>query len=272
MPGLWEQVWRELRDNLERQPHCREHPEYPCVRTLNQGVINDILRLDDKGVQVRSHRTKNPRVISVGSFRAWWEHLEKNGTIEESPTGHGRVIGTILARCLPNRIAHDGGKKFRLLTADESDELTIVALQLEAAGFFDPTGITDARERVLASIVRRQGRLAFRQCLLTAYGGRCAITACNVEAVLDAAHIVPYKGPDTDDPRNGLLLRTDLHTLFDRGLVAIDGETMTVVVSPALIGTSYERYRGKSIRLPDHPASRPSREALDHQRYASGLS
>ncbi len=50
---------------------------------------------------------------------------------------------------------------------------------------------------------------------MDAYGGRCAVTNCDIEDVLEAAHISPYNGPSTDQVYNGLLLRTDIHTLFD---------------------------------------------------------
>ena len=56
----------------------------------------------------------------------------------------------------------------------------------ERSGCLRPEGVADARERVLSSIVRRRGQPAFRQRLLAAYNGRCAITGCDVEAVLDA--------------------------------------------------------------------------------------
>jgi len=144
--------------------------------------------------------------------------------------------------------------------------LTTVEQALNEEGYFDPEGITDARERVLSSIVRRRGQPTFRQHLLAAYNGRCAVTGCDVEAVLDAAHIVPYLGPKTDLPGNGLLLRTDLHTLFDLKLIVIDVATMSLVVSPTLSGTCYEEYRGRLVRLPDDPTWRPSQRALEQHR------
>jgi hypothetical protein len=143
--------------------------------------------------------------------------------------------------------------------------------QLKEAGAFDPSGIADARKRVLSSIVRRRGQPAFRQNLLAAYNSRCAVTGCDVEAVLEAAHIVPYMGPETNHPGNGLLLRTDLHTLFDLMLIAVDAPTMSLLVSPMLANTCYEEYRGRPIRVPDDRESQPSQQALEHHRLESGL-
>jgi predicted restriction endonuclease len=157
------------------------------------------------------------------------------------------------------------------LAASMQPALADIAERLSGEGIFDPNGITDAREKILVSIVRRRGQPAFRRTLLAAYEGRCAISGCDVEAVLDAAHIVPYQGPQTNHPANGLLMRTDLHALFDLGLLAIDPTTMTVLLSRSLDGTCYEEYRGKPVRLPDELPSRPSRDALEGHREASGL-
>lgn len=159
-------------------------------------------------------------------------------------------------------------------SAEESEtemSLATVAQQLTAAGVFDPSGISDAREHVLSSIVRRRGRPAFRQQLLAAYRVRCAFSGYDVEAVLEAAHISPYMGPETNHPTNGMLLRADLHTLFDLKLIAIDVATMSLLIAPMLAGTCYEELRGRPIIIPEDPHSRPSREALEQHRTESGL-
>jgi len=82
---------------------------------------------------------------------------------------------------------------------------------------------------------------------------------------------VPYQGPNTHHPANGLLLRTDLHALFDLGLVAVDTETMCVLIAPSLAGTCYQQYSSKQLRLPGDSISHPSREALDQHRADSSI-
>jgi predicted restriction endonuclease len=185
------------------------------------------------------------------------------------------------SRKADDAVKRERANKRREEDTDDEDELvlesetrgllTTAAQQLVDAGVFNPNGIADARERVFSSISRRQGQPAFRRHLLVAYHGRCAFTGCNVEEVLDAAHIVPYRGPDTNHPTNGLLLRTDIHTLFDLNLVSVDVATMTILVSPKLAGTNYDQYRRRQISLPDCRESWPSREALDQHRRNSGL-
>lgn len=142
--------------------------------------------------------------------------------------------------------------------------------QLEAEPFH-PQSIADERKRVLAEIVRRRGQPKFRSGLLAAYGGRCAVTECDVAEVLEAAHILPYKGPATNHIANGVLLRGDIHTLFDLGLIAVDSASMTIVVSPELSETRYRELSGRKLRLPADPGSRPSQQALDQHRAWCGL-
>ncbi len=71
---------------------------------------------------------------------------------------------------------------------------------------------------VLGAIQSRRGQPEFRQRLLAAYEGRCAITGCNVAEALEAAHIVPYAADGTYATSNSLLMRADIHTLLvERG-------------------------------------------------------
>jgi putative restriction endonuclease len=139
------------------------------------------------------------------------------------------------------------------------------------AGAFDPSSVIDARERALSQIVRRRGQPAFRRKLLQLYGNRCAISGCDAVEVLEAAHIMPYRGPDTDHPANGFVLRGDLHTLFDLGLITIDVDTMSVLIAPALVGTSYGALSGSALREPEDSLGRPSHQALAFHRKWCGL-
>ena len=136
---------------------------------------------------------------------------------------------------------------------------------------FDPTDIEDARERTWQSISRRRGQSAFREALVRAYDSKCAITGCAVLDVLEAAHIYPYRGPDTNKTDNGLLLRADLHTLFDCGLIAINPDDLTVIVAPRLQGSAYRKLHGRALRRPQAASDAPSKEALALHRADSGL-
>jgi putative restriction endonuclease len=126
----------------------------------------------------------------------------------------------------------------------------------------NPDFTLDARRRVLGSIVVRQGGGAFRKSLLHAYNSICLISGCRVEKILDAAHIRPYRGVHTNETTNGLLIRTDLHALFDLKLLAINPDTREVLISPQLFDSEYAQYRGKRITEPADEAVRPAHEHL----------
>jgi hypothetical protein len=123
---------------------------------------------------------------------------------------------------------------------------------------YDPASVADERERAKRAICIRRGQPAFRAALLAAYGGRCAITDCAVEDVLEAAHISPYSGPSSDHVCNGLLLRANIRTLFDCGLLAFDPKTRQVVLADRLRGSDYAHLAGQALREPSDPAHQPS--------------
>jgi hypothetical protein len=129
-------------------------------------------------------------------------------------------------------------------------------------GYFSPTTLTGERERRLREVVLRRGQPDFRNGLIEAYGERCAMTGCDAVAALEAAHIVPYTGTGSQRISNGLLLRADIHTLFDLDLIGIDPRTLAVALAAVLHGTSYADLDGRGLNLPQNPADHPSREAL----------
>jgi putative restriction endonuclease len=136
---------------------------------------------------------------------------------------------------------------------------------------FDHSSAADQRQKAIAEVVRRRGQAKFRKALLNAYRGRCAITGCDAVEALEAAHIAPYRGDYSDHVQNGLLLRADLHSLFDLGLVSIDPGTMKVVIATELIGTTYGELAGASLSVPSDPKRRPSDEALAKHLEWSGI-
>jgi predicted restriction endonuclease len=100
--------------------------------------------------------------------------------------------------------------------------------------------------------------------LLKSYGGRCPITDCDVESAIEAAHIIPYQGAETNHPTNGLPLRADIHTLFDLHLVSIQPDTYEVLISPELIGTCYQDLAGRKLTCPQQQVAAPNQIALSN--------
>lgn len=112
----------------------------------------------------------------------------------------------------------------------------------------------------------RLGQGAFRVVVTDAYERRCAITGERVLPVLEAAHVKPYAdgGPHRVD--NGLLLRSDLHTLFDRGYLTVT-QDFHVEVSRRIReefqnGKEYYALHGESLRPPAKAQARLSVENI----------
>jgi hypothetical protein len=104
-----------------------------------------------------------------------------------------------------------------------------------------PPGLVSNRERLRewARRLDRSKQGSFRAALLQAFGGRCCISGYDAPDALEAAHIVGVAEGGTDAPENGLLLRVDLHRLFDLGLLQIRGAPLKVWIAPALRSSAY---------------------------------
>lgn len=111
----------------------------------------------------------------------------------------------------------------------------------------------------MRQIRERRGQRQFRDALLARYGKQCLVTGCEILAVLEAAHISPYRGENDNHPENGLLLRSDVHTLFDLDLIGIEPNHLLVVLHPK-VASEYGRFADVSLACVSE--QRPSREAL----------
>jgi len=115
-------------------------------------------------------------------------------------------------------------------------------------------------------VTPRLGQGTFRIMVTDAYGRRCAISNEKTLPVLDAAHIKPYSNEGQHSIDNGLLLRKDIHTLFDLGYMTVTPE-YKIEVSRRIKeeyenGRDYYKYHGSNISLPSNPIYRPSPELL----------
>lgn len=143
-----------------------------------------------------------------------------------------------------------------------ANEISETTTQLSETGYFSPGSLKDEREKKIRAIVERRGQPNFRNKLLAAYGGRCAVTGCDAVAALEAAHVIPYTGPQSNHVTNGLLLRADIHTLLDLDLIGINPESLTITLSPAVKASTYSELQDKKLTLPANANDAPNHEAL----------
>lgn len=117
----------------------------------------------------------------------------------------------------------------------------------------------------MRTVRARKGQPQFRQELLNRFGNMCAFTGACHTAALDAAHLYSYAREGEHRVDEGLLLRKDLHKLFDSELVGVSS-SRTLLLHPGLGNTQYQSLAGARLKV-----ELPNRalELLDEHR--SGL-
>lgn len=110
---------------------------------------------------------------------------------------------------------------------------------------------------------RRERQQKFRAEVLSAYDGRCAVCGTAIDEVLQAAHIDDFRGRRSQIVQNGILLRADIHLLYDSNLLGIEPGSHAIVLSEAVDMGTYEPLAGTRLRLPRDPRLRPDDEFLE---------
>ena len=245
---------------------------FPMPGDLTQYIKQDIFSKEQR--RYRYTQGKNAEVIVLSRDGKAFGHLEVEDKIKPTDAdraAYPRVKFVYLIRAstlyyTPVPLATLSITKLRFgrkLSESEFQEL------LEQAGGVEEFhGIpllpksTVELERVLREVRLRLGQSEFRKEIIAAYNAQCAVSGCNAVEALEAAHIDPYSGVESNHPSNGLLLRADIHTLFDLNLIAIDPKNLTIVLDPCLKNSTYCDLEGKQLWKPQDAAARPNRQAL----------
>jgi hypothetical protein len=137
---------------------------------------------------------------------------------------------------------------------DEGDGEVVLNALLEqarhSAALSEEAGKEIARQKKLAEQATRPDQKEFSATLRRNYQSSCAITHCVTAEALEAAHVRVQKDTDDNGPENGLLLRSDIHALFDRCLITLSEDGRRVEVSDALKDPGYSFLRGATVRRP----------------------
>jgi hypothetical protein len=207
-----------------------------------------------------------PKMGDAYYYRA---HVRSHlGNASGAKTDHEQAIklGTNFVAEAKAFIASGGSKPSVASSAKEAEKSSSpakskdnLASSVVARGVFaakPPGGVSVA---VWQGVLQRRGHEELRQKLLQIYGGKCAITGTDAEAALEVALIDP-EGPN--EPKNALLLRGDLRTLFDLNLLRIHPKTAKVFLAESIQNGAYARLWARPIRLPEKTADRPAFDAL----------
>ncbi|NUQ81212.1 MAG: HNH endonuclease [Bacteroidetes bacterium] len=147
---------------------------------------------------------------------------------------------------------------------NENDPLEIATESMVKEFELLPTTLEKLKKSRL--VTERKGQGNFRAIITTAYSNKCCITNETTPELLEAAHIQPYFDENSNHVKNGLLLRVDLHKLYDNGLLYID-ESFKIHISPEVKSEYYQKLNGTTIRLPENINLHPSKEALKSKKF-----
>lgn len=166
-------------------------------------------------------------------------------------------------------------------STDESEGLRVWnqlhdAAQASAAVVAREMTESQARYGEPTLITPRLGQGAFRVAVTEAYGRQCAVTGGKVLPALDAAHIKPYSEGGHHIKSNGILLRKDIHSVFDAGYATVDKDFRFLVSKKVREvfnnGEEYLRLDGQSLRLPRAKSDWPDPDFLGWHKVNRFLS
>lgn len=131
-----------------------------------------------------------------------------------------------------------------------NDDLSKKIYEILNGDNFDDDLIHEAeyRKDPTIQVKIRQGQPLFRRALMILYNSECIISGCLITPILEAAHIMPHSQCADYSLSNGLLLRSDLHNLFDADLLAINPKTLEVCIHPIVSkDPMYSQYQNITI-------------------------
>lgn len=155
----------------------------------------------------------------------------------------------------------------RKLWHDVTARLELKAAQLREPGPAITAAADSPRYGNPIPVRPRLGQGAFRLLIRDIYKGKCVFTGEKTLPALDAAHIRPYAAGGDHELSNGLLLRSDIHKLFDLGYVGVDPNDRKIIVSNRIReefenGRDYYALHGKPVIRPREEISIPTNENL----------
>lgn len=224
------------------------------------GDKNGAESLEDMAQRLQRYRksvgadiTQDPRSYMIGcimiSQPVWFE--ESDWVADDADWAGNIVNGKRLD------LLHGEGQR---ILADCLSRTQAIAPEAAAA--------TDGLRRGSPVLVEpRLGQGAFRIAVTQAYDAACAVTGEHSLPALEAAHVMPFSDGGPHSLGNGLLLRADVHRLFDKGYVTVTPDYV-FRASERLMddfhnGREYLRHDGSAVRVPSLVAERPDRELLE---------
>lgn len=186
--------------------------------------------------------------ISKNKFLTCIDNLNKlSGPIVPRAGIYKNVaIETTIVELLPTLAWHNQKGDIEILSEDGQSPLNT-----NPTGDAEPqSNVPDVPKWATRNVRLRRGQFKLRQKLFIYHKSRCAITECSIQPLLDACHIYPFADSNNCEAKNGILLRSDIHDLFDAHLLTIGIESRTIYIHSSVIDTTYRAYHGQQIVCP----------------------
>lgn len=254
---------------------------------LSQDLPQDILRsflLEE--IQKNGGSAKNKDLAFLARNAFWNQYPDLKYKHPSDQSWIGRISNTCIIMKDDGLLKPDAGKgngnrKWYItpkgeaiifansLNIDQDIAQYTSTLEEEEPGLFSSDNPTESRERILRSIIVRRGQPQFRRKLIERYGV-CLISGYNVIDALEAAHIQPYAKSGANNLSNGLLLRGDIHTLFDLYLITINS-SFVISISPDICNSPYKCFDQKKIECLDLARQVIDTTALDSHYFSFSM-
>jgi hypothetical protein len=208
----------------------------------------------EMGVPVVQGMPNMARKIIESSHLPWLPEFSS----ENMPSGGGGTVTALGLMQLKNAVLIWKGL--------DPEQLPIEMIREEWKPETSWSEIRKMLPREIQEVIARPGASEFRTKVLNEYGNRCAISGFTSLEAIEVAHIIPYYGQDSDVVWNAIPLRTDLHRLFDRGLIRLNYSIPIKGYKVAVHHNIFEDYKafdGQALLLPADPFSIPSKLAVD---------
>ena len=242
--------------NVNAQNNIGDTPLHMATKNGNNHRVVKLLAENDADVNLRNadgdtplhQAVRNKSFTSVKILVEWGAHIHQGNNSQDTPMDEARKIAK--PQYQVKMIAILSGQSVPSEKNRENTEIGVPQAlpnpDLEKEREMPPT-----YERLM-----RPEQRQFRENLIRAYEGSCAITGESTDAVLDASHLPErdYK-QGHNRARDGILLRTDLHRLLDAGLMSFTAKGIIQISREA--GVEYQKLHGQTIRFPKRKADRP---------------
>lgn len=218
---------------------ARKHLDYKTLwSSLGEQVNYKLISVEPERLIIERHSGgKNAIIGKIGAIRSV-KKLKEVGSLKRKNFITDAVRQTALVLFHPY-INWDKKKKLIIWTESKSDLSNIIDNINEATD--------DELEKIFIAVNKRRSQNEFRKYLLNVYNNKCAISGVAITEVLEAAHIHDHSKSGINASTNGLLLRSDLHKLFDAGLLRIDPSSKKILLDERLKDSIYAEYENKDL-------------------------